>query len=64
MKPKSDILYAFSLVRRFFKGDLEKTLEWWSHKNVAMGGCSTSDMVSYGKAERLIRFIEEQLYGQ
>lgn len=56
-----DTLY--SKVLTFFKGDAQKTTTWFNTSNSMLGDVSPMDMLMEGKAEKLEKFIDEQLAG-
>ena len=52
---------AMSLVMQFFKGDVSKALAWWEMQNPLLGGVAPLDFVKLGKAQKVLKCVEEQL---
>jgi hypothetical protein len=56
-----EIANVCGLVAQFFRGDAVKTSLWFKTKNPLLGNISPSDMIRYGRYEKLRRFVMEAL---
>jgi hypothetical protein len=48
------------LVLDFFGGDEKKTALWFGSANPLLGGASPEQMITMGRANRLLRFVRDQ----
>ncbi|MFA6029782.1 MAG: hypothetical protein WC969_08015 [Elusimicrobiota bacterium] len=46
-----------NLVAEFFKGDLERTVQWFKMPNPLLGYISPRDMIRVGRFKKLLKFI-------
>lgn len=46
-------------VATFFKGDVEKTVQWFKLPNPMLGNISPRDMIRFGRYKKLMRFVQE-----
>lgn len=69
MNPKKDLTAGEGrmvkeirrLVLNFFEGNEEKTGAWFTSANPLLGGISPDKMISMGREDRLMRFVQTQL---
>mgnify|MGYP001471998306 CR=1 FL=1 len=50
-----------SRVLAFFGGDQTKTTAWWTTPNPSLGGITPVDMCNAGKADKLLKWVKQQL---
>lgn len=53
----------YLLIKKYFRGDEEKTLLWFKTKNPSLGGKAPLDMIRDGRSKKLIDFIQSSLDG-
>lgn len=61
MRGALDLLTTFILVAEYFSGDLVKVNSWFEARNPLLGDLSPLEMIAYGRAHRLKRFVEANL---
>lgn len=49
------------LVLKFFDGNEAKTRLWFSSENPLLGNVSPDDMIRWGRSDRLLMFVKQQL---
>lgn len=51
----------FNLVAGFFKGDAQKTQQWFITLNPLLGNVAPRDMIRFGRYKKLLRFVMNAL---
>jgi len=51
----------FNLVAGFFKGDAEKTYQWFVTLNPLLGNVAPRDMIRFGRYKKLLKYVMNAL---
>lgn len=54
---------VLELVAGFFDNDPEKTAHWFRTPNYMLGGLEPRQMIRFGRAEKLMRLIQDEIAG-
>lgn len=58
-----EVKIGFSLVLKFFGGDINKAYKWWHTDNPMLGNVAPVLMVDLGRETKLLKFIKQQIAG-